>query len=107
MNANEKNKYIYTTLHKHIIVMLYLSLGPGIFYLILGWIHGLLLPALLWYSGLIFASFWGFKLYKEFDYSLLGNTELKLWYKKLSLFFYIIFSLWAVVFVLFANETQI
>jgi len=106
MQYNKKNKYIYTTLHKHIIVMLYLSLIPGLFYIILGWINDIMMPALLWYIVLVLTSLWGYRLYKEFDYSRLGESELEVWYKKLSIFFYVIFSLWAVIFMLYANETQ-
>lgn len=88
------------------MVMLYLSLGPGIFYIILGWMNDLLVPALIWYIALIFVSIWGYLLHKEFDYSLLGESELRLWYKKLSRFFQLKFTLWAVIFILYAHETQ-
>ena len=106
MNAHEKNKYIYITLHKHILVMLYLSLIPGIGYIFLGWMSGVLLPALLWYTLLVLSSIWGRYLYREFDYARLGETELALWHKKVSWFYYLIFSLWALIFLLYANETQ-
>lgn len=103
---NNKNKYVYTTLHKHIIVMLYLSLLPGLGYIVLGWIHGILLPGLFWYIALGLVSIWGYRLYKAFDYSLFGESELQHWHKQISLFFYTIFGLWTLIFILYSGETQ-
>jgi len=51
-------------------------------------------------------SVWGFRLHKEFDYSLLGESELRYWYKRLSQYFQLSFLLWGVIFILYANETQ-
>jgi len=103
---NNKNKYVYTTLHKHIIVMLYLSLLPGLGYIVLGWIHGILLPGLIWYIALVLVSIWGYRLYREFDYSLFGESELQSWHKRLSWFFYAIFTLWTLIFMLYSGETE-
>lgn len=103
---NNKNKYIYTTLHKHIKVMLYLSLLPGLGYIMLGWLHGVLIPGLFWYTLLSFCSFWGYKLYNNFNYEILGESELAAWYSRVSYFFYGMFSLWTLIFMLYANETE-
>ncbi len=86
--------------------MTYLSLLPGIGYLILGWLHGVFIAGLFWYLLLLLCSLWGYKLYSSFEYDSLGESELSLWYSRVSYYFYAMFSLWALIFILYANETQ-
>jgi len=101
-----KNQYIYSILHKQILVLLGLSLIPGLGYIFLGWINGIVLPALIWYCLLLLLSIFGYQLYKEFNYTDMGITQLSLWHKKLTVFYYLIFSSWALIFIMYANETQ-
>lgn len=101
-----KNKYVYTTLHKQILVMIFLSLFPGIGYIFLGWINDIALPAILWYALIFVISIWGYELYKSFDYIHMSNSDLIIWHKKLSIFFLLIFGSWALIFILYANETE-
>lgn len=80
--------------------MIGLSLIPGLVYVLFGWIFDILLPSLLWYVGLIFISIYGMYVYKQFSNNKMNEIELRRWYKHLSLFMYIIFASWAVIFVL-------
>jgi len=100
------NQYIYAVLHKQILVMLGLSLIPGLGYILLGWLNGIVMPALIWYALLIILSLFGYQLHKEFNYIDMGTSQLGLWHKKLTLFYYLIFGSWALIFILYANETE-
>jgi len=86
--------------------MLGLSLIPGLGYILLGWLNSIVMPALVWYVLLTILSLFGYQLYKEFNYIDMGTSQLYLWHKKLTLFYYLIFGSWALIFILYANETQ-
>ena len=101
-----KSQDIYIFFHRQIVVMLGLSLLPGLGYILLGWVNNNALPALIWYLLVLVVSMWGYRIYKEFDYDKMSAVDLSVWYKKIVLFNYLIFSLWAVIFVLYANETD-
>jgi len=101
-----KNKYVYTTLHKQIPVMIGLSIFPGLGYIFLGWINNIIAPALIWYGLLCILSVWGWKLYRSFEYTSMSSIELTSWHRKLSLFYALIFGSWALIFILYANEVE-
>jgi len=101
-----KNQYIYSVLHKQILIMLGLSLIPGLGYILLGWFSDIVMPALVWYILLIILSIFGYQLHKEFNYIEMGTSQLSLWHKKLTLFYYLIFGSWALIFILYANEME-
>jgi diguanylate cyclase (GGDEF)-like protein len=101
-----KEQHLYLFLHKQIPVMLGLSLVPGLGYLFLGWLHGIMAPALLWYVLVVLVSVWGFRLHRSFLYEHMNNREKAAWYKELTYFFYMLFSLWTLIFLLYANETE-
>ena len=100
-----KQKF-YVFLQKQILLMIILSLIPGLAYIALGWMNGVIIPALIWYSLMILVSLWGWHLYKRFQLEQMGIEELKSWYQKLTLFFYIIFGLWTLIFLLYAGEVE-
>ena len=97
---------IYTFLQNQILLMMGLSLVPGLAYIGLGWISGILVPALIWYVFIVLISAWGWHLYSHFKLESLTKEDLQTWYKKLVIFFYIIFSLWTVIFILYADKTE-
>lgn len=103
---NTKNPYIFTILYKQIMIMIGLSLVPGLGYILLGWLNNIVLPALVWYSLLLVASLWGIRLYKDFSYHTMSRKELDAWHSKVSIFYYLIFGLWALIFVLYAGEVE-
>ena len=96
----------YTISRKHILLMIALSLLPGLAYVGLGWFNGIVMPALIWYGLVLLISVWGWFLYKEYKPEQMGSADLKSWYVKLMVFFYIIFALWSLIFVLYANEVE-
>ncbi len=101
-----ENQYVYTVLHRQVLVMLGLSLIPGLGYILLGWLSGIVMPALIWYSLLLLISVFGYQLHKEFNYKNMGRSHLIRWHKKLNIFYYLIFGSWALIFILYANETE-
>jgi len=82
--------------------MLGLSLGPGIGYMILAAINDVTFRAVAWYAAMVLASAWGYRLYRQFDYSTMSTADMDSWYHSVSYFYYLIFFLWTVVFLLFA-----
>jgi len=96
---------IYAFLQKQILLMISLSLLPGLAYIALGWLSGIVYPALLWYSIMFVVSFFGWKLYK-YKLEQLSKEELAEWYKKVTLFFYAIFGSWTLIFILYAGESE-
>jgi hypothetical protein len=83
-----KDQGFYTFLHKQIPIMIGLSLFPGLGYIFLGWLHGIQIPALLWYGLVVATSAWGYHLYRYFDYGSMSQEQIAHWYQRLTLFFY-------------------
>ncbi|MCK5663725.1 MAG: bifunctional diguanylate cyclase/phosphodiesterase, partial [Thiotrichaceae bacterium] len=104
MTSNKQ--YIYTLLHKHTLIMLGLSLIPGLGYILLAWINNHILPALIWYGLIVVLSIFGYQLYKEFNNTGMDHAQVSRWYKKLRIFYYLIFCSWALIFILYATETK-
>jgi len=102
MNDN----YFHSYLHKQMPVMMVLSLGPGLAYVLLSWLHGIPLRAIAWYGIVLMVSVWGYGIYKEFLNKRLSGKQLARWYQKLSNFYYVTFFLWLVIFLLFISEKQ-
>ncbi|MDH5423498.1 MAG: EAL domain-containing protein [Gammaproteobacteria bacterium] len=100
------NNYFHSYLHKQMPVMMILSLVPGFAYVFLSWMHGIPLRAVGWYGVIVVTSIWGSRVYKEYRDDELSGPRLEAWYQRLSLFYYITFFLWLVIFVLFIFEKQ-
>ena len=101
-----KHQKYYTFLQKQILVMMGLSLIPGLVYVIVGSIFNILLPALIWYGIMLATSVYGWRLYKEFSIRKMDEEDLRVWYKKLTWFMYIIFSSWSLIFVMYVGHNQ-
>ncbi len=101
-----KKQKFYSFLRKQILLMIGFSIIPGLAYLGLGWMKGAIIPALLLNSLVILVSVWGWKLYKDFEFEEMDKKELKNWYRKLTLFFYIIFGLWTLAFLVYSEEIE-
>jgi diguanylate cyclase (GGDEF)-like protein len=101
-----KDQRFYTFLHKQIPIMIGLSLFPGLGYIFLGWLHGIHIPALLWYGLVVATSAWGYRLYHGFDYGSMSQEQIARWYQQLTLFFYLFFVLWTLIFLIYAWEDQ-
>ena len=105
IHSMKQQKY-YTFLQKQILLMIGLSLIPGIVYVVFGWIFNVYLPALLWYILLIFTSLYGWYIYRDFAAHKMNEVQLRRWYTKLQWFMYIIFSSWTVIFVLYVGHDE-
>ena len=95
-----KQQKYYNFLQKQILLMIGLSLIPGLVYVFFGWVFNILMPALLWYIYLIFISVYGVVVYRYFAKYKMNEEQLRMWYTHLSIFMYLIFSSWAVIFAL-------
>lgn len=101
-----KTNQLYSYLHKQIPVMMVLTLLPGLGYIFLGWLNDIVAPALYWYLASIFLSVRGYILYKDFDLDTMSEPQLEVWYKKISVLFYLFFFAWLVIFILYAPENE-
>jgi diguanylate cyclase (GGDEF)-like protein len=101
-----KHQKYYTFLQKQILVMVGLSLIPGLVYIVVGWIFDILFPALVWYGIMLITSFYGWILYKEFATHKMDEDHLRKWYRKLTWFMYVIFSSWSLVFVMYVGHDE-
>ncbi|MDA3946165.1 MAG: EAL domain-containing protein [Helicobacteraceae bacterium] len=101
---NTIDSYIF--LRKQILVMIGLSLIPGLGYIFLGWINNVAAPALIWYTLNLVVSFGGYRLYKEYHPGRMNTLETKQWYARVSTFFLLSFSLWTLIFVLYVTEER-
>ena len=95
----------YGFLQRQILLMIALSLIPGLAYIFLGWLNGVVTPALVWYALMVMVSLFGWKLYNDFRLEEMGEAALRSWYRQLGIFFYIIFALWTLIFLLYCNKT--
>ena len=86
--------------------MIGLSLIPGLAYIFLGWLNDIVMPALVWYGLMVMVSLYGWRLYYQFKIEQMDTERLKHWYRQLSVFFYIIFALWTLIFLLYCTETE-
>jgi diguanylate cyclase (GGDEF)-like protein len=100
------NTRFHSFLHKQILLMLGLSLFPGLGYIFLGWLNDVILPALIWYFLVMLSSIWGYQLHKSYFIAKKIRADLQKWYQQLIYFFYLIFFLWALIFVLYCDETS-
>lgn len=86
--------------------MIGLSMVPGLAYILLGLMSGVAEPALIWYAMMTAVSLFGWKLYHDFKPDLMDEESLEIWYNRLSLFYYLIFALWTVIFLFYCTETK-
>jgi len=57
--------------------MIGLSLIPGLAYIFLGWINGVVVPALIWYMLMVLVSLFGWRLYYHYKLDQMGDASLK------------------------------
>ncbi|MDH5571797.1 MAG: EAL domain-containing protein [Gammaproteobacteria bacterium] len=94
----------YQFLHRQIPILIVLSDIPGLAYIFLAWFHDIHLPALIWYTSVLAISMWGFILYRKFDLAKMSKHQRDDWYKKAKIYFYLFFSLWTVIFLLYVTK---
>ena len=100
------NNRFYLYLHRQIPIIIVLSLLPGLGYVFLSWLHGIPQRALIWYAAIVLVSIYGYLIYRQYKTQTLRGEPLKIWYRKLSAFYYIFCMLWLVIFILFISEDE-
>ncbi len=100
------NNKFHSFLHQQILVLLVLSLFPGLGYILLGWIYDDAMPAIIWYVLVVITSIWGYRLHRAFLYKTMTRKELAQWNQQLRWFCYTLFSLWTLIFLLYCKETE-
>ena len=101
-----KNRQFYSFIHRQILVMLGLSLGPGLGYIFLGYLYDALIPTVSWYGALLIVSIWGYSLYRQYDFDEMTQDSLHHWYSQTSNFYYFMFALWTLIFILIVPHTE-
>jgi diguanylate cyclase (GGDEF)-like protein len=99
-----KKQKFYSFLRKQILLVIGFSFIPALAYLGLGLLKGAILPALILNSLVLIVSVWGWNLYRDFEFEEMSKEGLEEWYRKLTLFFYIIFALWTLAFLVYSEE---
>lgn len=100
-----KNKRFYDFLHRQILVLIFLSLLPGLGYLFLGWLNDVFMPAFVWYLFVVAVSVWGAKLYREYDFVTMSERGTDSWYRQCAGFIYAFFVLWTAIFLLYVGHS--
>ena len=57
--------------------MIGLSLIPGMAYIFLGWMNGIVMPALVWYGLMVAVSLYGWRLYRRFRIEQMNERRLE------------------------------
>jgi len=97
----------YKFLNTQIMVMVLLTITTGAWYIYMGFIYGTLMPSLIWYMTVLFLSFWGYRLHREFLDSDLNIQEKEDWQARAKKFLFIYFSLWTVIFLINISSKNI
>jgi len=95
----------YQFFHRQILLLIALSLIPGIAYVIFGWIYGVYIPALIWYTLILLVSLRGYLLYLKYRQISIDDMALKRWYADVRIFMFMVFGLWTWIFIIYARES--
>jgi len=99
----QKNYQFY---NNQVILIILLSLVPGLVFIILAWMNQIVMGALFWFILLSLASIWGIVLKSQYESKAMNPDELAQWYAKIKIFYYTVFSLWTLLFILYAGEVK-
>ena len=102
-----QDKRFHEFLHRQILVLITLSLLPGLGYLLLGWLSGVFLPAFVWYLFNIAFSLWGWRLHRRLDLAIMSERARERWYRQCSGFIYTFFLLWVAIFLIYVRHDEI
>lgn len=101
-----KEQKDYHFFKNQILLMIAFSVIPGLVYIVFGWYHDRGILALIWYILMLLVSLWGWRLYLRYERHIMEPNELESWYGQLKVFNYSIFSLWTLIFILYAGESE-
>lgn len=97
------NNPFYIFLHKQILILIALSVIPGLGYIVLGWLYGNVRPALIWYVLILISSVYGLKVYSEYELNTLDKSREAYSYRRMQFFYYSQFALWILIFILYTS----
>lgn len=101
-----KQQKYYTFLQQQILLMIGLSLIPGLVYVVFGWIFDVFVASLIWYVLLVHLSFYGWWVHHEFKTKKMTENQLVTWYKHLTVFMYLIFTSWSIIFIINSQHDE-
>lgn len=90
-------------LNRQIPVLVALSVLPGLGYLLLGAIKGVLAPALLWYGATLLIGLWGLHLYRRYHPDRITDHQRACWRRRITVFAWLYLGLWTAAFVVFVR----
>lgn len=93
----------YRFLHRQILIMVVLSVFPGLGYIFLGWLNHVATPAIAWYLLILAISAWGIHLHRSYTPDQMSISRLDKWYRELQLFYYLFFALWGLIFLIYVQ----
>ncbi|MCW8822150.1 MAG: EAL domain-containing protein [Sulfurovum sp.] len=101
------NINFYHFMHKQILVVMALFIGTGTGYIYIGWLYSSLFPELLWFSIVLALSLWGYRLHRVFLDHELNMQEKEKWLQQLQYFLFSYFSVWTIMFLIYATRSEI
>ena len=96
----------HTFLHKQILVLILLSVATAPGYIFIAGLHGSIVLESLWFGSILAVSLWGYALHKSF-LPKTQTSKLEGWVRKTKLFFFIYFSLWNLIFILYVMRSEV
>ncbi|MDY0116265.1 MAG: EAL domain-containing protein [Sulfurimonadaceae bacterium] len=98
----------YTFLNKQIIMMIVLSLLTAPAYILMGWFYGeSILYESIWFSAMVLASLWGYKIYESYKKNIFSTVQKERWAKQVNMFFSLYFFLWNLIFIIYVFKNNI
>ncbi len=101
-----ENINFYRFMHRQILVVIALFVGTGPSYVLMGYLNDSYFIESLWYIYLIIVSLCGHSLYKQYSNEMTIH-EKDIWLNKVRLFMFSYFSMWTIMFVLYASKENI
>ncbi len=98
-----ENISFYKFMHTQILVVIALLVGTSPGYLVTGYIYTDMVFEILWFLSILAVSMTGFQLYKAY-YSSKTIQQQETWLVKVSVFMFLYFSLWTIMFVYYVKQ---
>jgi len=102
MNQN----YFYLYMQKQVVFLMLISLLQGAIYVSVCWMNDIFFMSLIWYGIINLVCLWGWSIYIKLDISNMTFDDLDKWYNEVRYFMYVIFILWTMIFIVYAQETE-
>ena len=94
-------------LNRQVPVLVALSLLPGLGYLLLGALKGVLAPALVWYAATLLIGLWGLYLYRRYHPERMTDRQRACWRRRIGVFIWLYLATWTVAFLIFVRHHEV